>query len=189
MSRLNYRGTMTAGLAAILLLLMASGANAQYVGAARCRVCHLPQHKSWHETGMANSIELLKPGVAAEAKRAHNVDPDKDYTNDPQCVSCHVTGFGQPGGFVSLEETPKLAGVQCETCHGPGKGYLKPNLMSLQNKEYKRSDLVAAGMVIPSAEMCRECHNKESPFYKPLDLEANLTEGTHNHVPLKFDHE
>lgn len=171
----------------VLLFPMAS--RAQYVGAGKCRPCHLPVAKSWEQTKMAKAFELLKPGVAADVKKAHNIDPDKDYTHDANCLGCHVTGFGKPGGFVSLEETPNLTGVQCEACHGAGAAYLKPNLMSLQNKEYKRSDLVAAGLQVPTAETCQQCHNKKSPFYKPFDFAARVKEGTHSHAPLKSKHE
>lgn len=166
-----------------------ASAKPDYVGASKCRICHLQQYKSWEQTKMAKAFELLKPGVAAETKRAHKLDPAKDYTNDPNCLACHTTGYGQPGGFVSLEKTPNLAGIQCEACHGPGAGYLKPNLMSLQNKEYKRSDLVAAGMVVPSAETCKRCHNEKSPFYTPFDYEARKRQGTHAHQPLKYPHD
>ncbi len=169
--------------------LWPQAAAAQYVGVKKCRPCHLSQFKSWEQTKMAKAFELLKPGMAAEAKRAQKLDPDKDYTADPNCVTCHVTGFGQPGGFVSVAKTPDLAGVTCEVCHGPGAGYLKPNLMSLQNKEYKRADVVAAGMVIPSVETCKTCHNPKSPFYKPFDYETRKREGTHEHTPLKYKHD
>ena len=162
--------------------------SAQYVGASRCRTCHLPQAKSWEQTKMAKAFELHKPGVAAEAKRTHKLDPDKDYTHDTVCLPCHVTGYGKPGGFESLEKTPGLVGVQCEACHGPGAGYLKPDLMSLQNKEYKRAEVIAAGMVIPEAKTCQACHNEKSPFYKPFEFETRKNQGTHQHLPLKYPH-
>ena len=181
--------TARVGLTVGLLLLGPSVLSAQYVGAGRCRPCHLQQFKSWEQTKMAKAFELLRPGVVVEIKRAHNIDPTKDYTGDPNCVSCHVTGYGQPGGFVSVEKTPNLVGVQCEACHGPGSGYLKPELMSLQNKEYKRSALVAAGMVVPSAEGCKLCHNKKSPFYKPFDFATRVREGIHAREPLKYKHD
>lgn len=181
--------TAIVGLFVVILFLLPTVSNAQYVGVSRCRPCHLPQTKSWEPTKMSKAFELLKPGVATDVKRAHKLDPDKDYTSDPNCVSCHVTGYGQPGGFVSLEKTPNLAGVQCEVCHGPGAGYLKPELMSFQNKEYKRSAVVAAGMVVPSAETCAQCHNKKSPFYKPFDFQARVKEGIHAHEALKYKHD
>ncbi|MFQ5695901.1 MAG: cytochrome c family protein [Terriglobia bacterium] len=176
-------------LAAIGAVMVPETAQAQYVGAKRCRPCHLAQFKSWQKTKMANAFELLRPGVRADAKRAHKVDPDKDYTADPKCVQCHVTGYGEPGGFVSLAKTPKLADVQCEVCHGPGKGYMKPNLMSLKNKNYKRSEVIAAGLVIPSAEVCGKCHNEKSPFYKPFDYEERKKQGIHESHPLKYNHD
>lgn len=172
-----------------LLLLLPHASNAQYVGAGKCRPCHLPQAKGWEPTKMAKAFELLKPGVAADVKKAHNVDPNKDYTNDPNCLSCHVTGYGEPGGFVSVAQTPNLVGVQCEACHGPGAAYLKPALMSLQNKEYKRADLVAAGMVMPTAETCQKCHNKKSPFYQPFDFKTRVQQGTHAHAALRYKHD
>jgi len=182
--------SLTARLGPVLLLgLVPLTVQAQYVGARRCRPCHLPQGKSWEQSRMANAFELLKPGVAAEVKRSRNVDPNKDYTHDPNCLPCHVTGYEQPGGFVSLEKTPQLVGVQCEVCHGAGGGYLKPNLMSLQNKAYKRADLMTAGLLTSSPEACKTCHNQKSPFYKPFVYEEHLKKGIHAHEPLKNKHD
>lgn len=185
----SFRAVYLSAALASLLLTLPGAVRAQYVGASRCRVCHLPQAKSWQETRMAKAFELLKPGVAAEAKTAHKLDPAKDYTKDGTCLACHTTGYGQPGGFVSLEKTPNLAGIQCEACHGPGQDYLKPGKMTLQNKDYKRAVLVAAGMEVPSEVMCRKCHNEKSPFYQPFDYEARKRQGTHEHHPLKYTHE
>lgn len=163
-------------------------AAAQYVGAARCRACHLPLARSWEQTKMAKAFELLKPGVAVEVKRAHKLDPAKDYTHDSNCLPCHVTGYGKPGGFETIEKTPGLAGVGCEVCHGAGGNYLKAKLMSLENKEYKRADLLAAGLTVPDVKICQGCHNPKSPFYKPFDYQSRKLQGTHEHLPLKYPH-
>lgn len=40
--------------------------------------------------------------------------------NNSECLDCHVTGFGRATGFVDMFSTPRLKGVQCESCHGPG---------------------------------------------------------------------
>ena len=166
-------------------------AKPSYVGSSKCRICHLPQYKSWQQTKMAQAYELLKPGKAAEAKQKAKLDSNKDYTRDPVCLACHTTGYGQPSGFRDIATTPDLAGVGCEACHGPGADYLKPNRMSLQNKEYKRAEVLAAGLVIPDKQTCAACHNAKSPFVQPgasFDFEKRKSQGTHEHSPLKFKH-
>lgn len=162
-------------------------AQAQFVGSAKCKVCHLPQTKSWEETKLPKTFDLLKPGVAADLKATKKLDPNKDYTHDAACLGCHTTGYAQPGGFESIEKTPNLAGVQCEVCHGAGANYTKADKMSLQNKEYKRGEIVAAGLVLPTQKTCETCHNAKSPFFKPFDFAARKQQA-HQHVPLRYPH-
>jgi hypothetical protein len=165
---------------------------AEYVGAKKCKMCHIKQYKSWEKTTMADSFENLKPGVKAEAKKKAGIDPDKDYTADESCLKCHTTGYGKPGGFVSIEETPKLAGVQCEGCHGPGSEY--KDIMK-KNKEYKLDEVKAAGLIIPSEDEagCMVCHGADSPFTEKVDPAykwdfKERLEKTHEHFPLKNAH-
>jgi cytochrome c peroxidase len=129
------------------------------------------------------------------SEKALNPRPKRGYetTSDEGTPGhCHVTGWGKPGGFTSLEETPDLAGVGCETCHGPGGTYLEPEYMSLKNKEYTKSDLVAVGLVgeITDAQ-CTSCHNADSPFVGEdfvFDFERSKNDGTHDRIPLKYEH-
>jgi mono/diheme cytochrome c family protein len=165
----------------------------EYIGSKNCKKCHLKQYKSWEATKMATAFEVLKPGERSEQKAAAGLDPAADYSIYEICVKCHVTGYGKPGGFVDIETTPELANVGCETCHGPGGSYTTDKLMSLKNKEYKRADLVAAGMVESVGDgQCTGCHNSESPFVEEgyvFDFEANKDTGTHEHFPLKYNHD
>ncbi|MCP4202263.1 MAG: hypothetical protein GY769_10035 [bacterium] len=165
----------------------------EYIGSKGCKKCHLKQYKSWEATTMATTFNALKPGERGEAKLTAGLDPNNDYTKDEACIKCHVTGYGEPGGFVDIETTPDLANVGCETCHGPGGSYTADELMSLKNKEYKRADVVAAGMVEKvGAEQCNGCHNSESPFVAEgyvFDYEGNKDGGTHEHYPLKYNHD
>jgi Cytochrome c554 and c-prime len=169
-----------------------SGQEHAYVGNKKCKMCHLKEWKSWNETKMANTLETLKPGARAGAKKAAGLDPDKDYTKEAECLACHTTGYGKPGGFVDVESTPELVGVGCESCHGAGETYTKAEYMSLSNKEYKKADVVAVGMVDQVSEaLCRECHNNESPFVGEdyvFDFEANKEKGTHEKFALKYPH-
>ena len=164
--------------------------GAKFTGSAKCRACHFAQNKSWDATRMAKAFDLLKPNAAAEARKKAGLDPAKDYTADPACLACHTTGYGKPGGFVSAAETPDLAGVQCEACHGAASEYLKPGKMTLSNREYKRTDLVAAGLLLQSAANCAAlCHNEKSPTHKPLNYEEGVRTQVHALVPLKFKHD
>jgi hypothetical protein len=163
-----------------------------YVGSKKCKMCHIKEYKSWGDTKMANAFEVLKPGQRADAKRAGGLDPDKDYTTDTTCLPCHVTGYGKQGGFTSVVDTPDLVGVGCEMCHGPGGTYIEPQHMSLKNKEYRKADLVAVGLVDQITEaQCKGCHNTDSPFVGPdyvFDFEAKKDTGTHEKFPLKYQH-
>jgi hypothetical protein len=164
-----------------------------YVGARKCRPCHLKQFTTWEKTKMAKSFDVLKPGAKAAEKKAAGLDPAADYTADAKCLPCHTTGYQQPGGFTSLKATPDLVGVGCESCHGPGSDYIAKNKSSLQAaKEYKRADILASGLVVPNADTCmKTCHNEKSPFVKAgyvFDFEKNKKTGTHEHVALQFKH-
>jgi cytochrome c553 len=180
-------------LVVVPVLMLASVANAEhtYIGTKNCKKCHIKQWKSWSETKMANAFETLKPGVAAERKAELELDPEKDYTTDPECVRCHVTGYGKEGGFTSIEETPELAGVGCEVCHGPGGTYTQDGYMTLKNKEFKRADIVAVGLIHPIGEaVCTQCHNEENPIPDyTFDYEAMKATGLHESTPLKYNHD
>ena len=182
----------------LLLLLLPAGLLAEeatYVGVEQCMMCHLPHYDSWDATRMSKAFELLKPGVRAEAKVKAGIDPDMDYTKEVFCIGCHATGFGKPGGFVDLETTPDLAGVQCEMCHGPGSIYLK--MMVKKKGTYTMDDYrKKGGLTMPSEQnnICAEkCHNTDSPFVYTLkfNFEDRKAIGTHRHdlryIYLPFD--
>jgi hypothetical protein len=77
--------------------------QAGYVGVESCVDCHEEAVAMWKTTVHERGYETL---VAA----------NKQF--DLSCVSCHVTGFRQPGGS-EVVENHRLQAVQCEQCHGP----------------------------------------------------------------------
>ena len=179
----------------------ASAKTPEYIGAGKCKKCHLKQHKSWKKTPLALSFESLKPGVKAEEKKAAKLDPKKDYTKDPTCLACHTTAYGTATGYPAVvkdktwteAETERATlneGVTCEACHGPGSLY---SVFKKANKEYKLAEIVALGAVSPpTAESCAPCHKKECPTmatdYK-FDFEkAKVSDALHKHKKLKYKH-
>ncbi len=114
-----------------------------YTGVKECVQCHQPFMEKWKESRHSNAFASLeKVGKSA----------------DPECVSCHVVGFGEEGGFFSIELTPELANVQCEVCHGIGREHLS---------DYSKS------MQVVTEKVCLKCHTEEnSPeFEYPVYLE------------------
>ncbi len=183
---------VVAAIISATLAVQASAAEHAYVGAKKCKMCHLKEYNSWAATKMANAFGQLKPGASAEAKQKAGLDSNKDYTTDAKCLGCHTTGYGKPGGFVDFATTPDLAGVGCEMCHGAGGTYVQKQYMSLENKEFKKPDLVAVGLTAQiTKSTCEGCHNTNSPFVGKdyvFDFEARKTQGTHEKIALKYQH-
>ncbi|HUV30553.1 MAG TPA: multiheme c-type cytochrome [Acidobacteriota bacterium] len=123
----------------------------EYVGAAKCKVCHKPQYTAWAETGHAKAFE----GLSAEEKKK------------AECTGCHVTG--------TTADTTLLEGVQCEACHGPGSDYKSPTIKSkkkwAEDREAQKKLAIEAGLIYPKEENCTRCHKKEgNPNFKPFDF-------------------
>ena len=163
-----------------------------YVGPESCKECHEKQAESWQETRMAMTFEVLRPGVKVKEKEMAGLDPDHDYTSDEECLPCHTTGYGMEGGFVSFEKTPNMAGVTCESCHGPGGAYAE-GLMRSGDTDFTTAEARDAGLVYPpKAWVCLRCHNEDSPFVGmdyEFDFSDRVEQGTHAHFQLKYDHE
>src|SRR5262245_6274419 len=45
-----------------------TGADAEYVGSAKCKKCHIAEHKSWEKTPHGKALDALKPDNATERK-------------------------------------------------------------------------------------------------------------------------
>ncbi len=180
--------------AACLLFSSAKAAEHSYIGSKKCRVCHIKEYRSWTETKMAKSFDILKPGQRKDIKLEHGLDPDKDYTKDAKCLACHTTGYGKPGGFADIETTPDLVGVGCEMCHGAGGTYVQDQYMSLKNKNYSKSEIVAVGLIgeITAGTCIDTCHNPDNPTAgDPYEFkfEERKDQGLHEIFPLKYKHE
>lgn len=106
--------------------------QASYIGVDACTDCHDEERRVWDESGHAKAYATLTKDF-------------KEFNLD--CVSCHVTGYGKPGGST-VTHVEKLTSVQCEECHGPG---------SLHKKDPKKKGLI---QLKADLQMCvSACHH------------------------------
>lgn len=127
-----------------------SGVTGKYVSASKevyainaasgtygigCGFCHPDMHTDWMATKHSQALESLEA---------------IGQGSNPICLSCHTVGFGEEGGFVSRAVTNVLAGVQCESCHGPGADHVD-NIMD-ESLRPKKS------LAMLDASICGKCH-------------------------------
>ena len=129
-----------------------------YSGQERCMICHEREHIQWSLTRHADAfLSVIRKG----------------NERNPACVSCHVTGFEQPGGYSlsNIKHSRHFENVQCESCHGPGYQSCtaftgtKPKKRTIEQWE----------------AICRTCHTtKESLNFK---FETRFPRVMHTSVP------
>lgn len=141
-------------------------AEHRYIGVKKCAMCHKSEAKGnqygqWLLTKHAKAYETLAtPGAQETAKKAGVSGNPQEA---PVCLKCHVAGNGVDSSLLG-EGFVKEDGVQCESCHGAGGDYAPLSVMK------DKSKAIAAGLVLPTAEVCVKCHNTESPNFKGFNF-------------------
>lgn len=148
-----------------------------YVGVERCGGCHTTAYEIWKKTPHSHAYDSLYSGRP----------DDEDYIvriRDPECLCCHTVGWHPqqvlryPTGFIDEEQTPHLAGQQCENCHGPGShhvaledawdgGDITPEMQAARESLRVSKESARKGL-------CLQCHDPDnSPHFdtdaKPFD--------------------
>ncbi len=125
-----------------------AGDKKTYVGSEACKTCHAQEYERFmkysKQAKSYESVALMKKGLTESELQG--------------CYKCHTTGYGQPGGFRSLRQTPRLKEAGCETCHGPGSLHYQTG-----DKKDIKGKLTAAD--------CKQCHSDrtiQSFGVKPL---------------------
>ena len=124
-----------------------SRTESPYLGAEACKTCHVPQHAIWQISRHAGAVKTLeKVGKLF----------------DPECLACHVVGLNS-GGFLSKAITPRLAGVQCENCHGPARAHSLNPKANRPGTDPRRN---AGNSQRIGEPICRTCHvGSHSPTF------------------------
>ncbi|MEN9784814.1 MAG: hypothetical protein RLZZ299_78 [Pseudomonadota bacterium] len=84
-----------------------------WAGSGACARCHTGHLAAWTYSPHANAWNALQSRGQGE---------------NPECLGCHTTAWGAPGGYGT--PTPAALrtwkGVQCEACHGPLGAHPEP---------------------------------------------------------------
>ncbi len=145
--------------------------GATFVGVAKCAECHTKAFAVWKETPHAHAFESLDPANKRPGfERLHDVA----RTFDPECISCHVTGWEPEeyvrfrGGFLNEEfaadESERLlqslmAGNQCENCHGPGSRHIEQ--IEAGNQEAAAKEMKVS-LEQAKNQTCGKCHDADN---------------------------
>lgn len=117
---------------------------ADYVGAERCGNCHRAEYQQWRSSGHATALARLS----------------KVQQRDTTCRACHT--------MSSSSDDPSLAGVQCESCHGPGRLYSPRYVM----KDPELSKLL--NLLPVTEEQCAPCHAKDTPSVREFKFAEKI---------------
>jgi len=110
-----------------------------YVGSGTCGSCHPDTRAAWQQTGHASAYNAITGPSAGLVSTG---------------LVYRTVGYGWPSGFKSITNTPWLAGVGCENCHGPGAAHV-----------YGNHSLVKPAVTIAS-QVCGGCHDGDmAPTY------------------------
>lgn len=150
----------------------------EYVGTAKCKVCHSKQKLGgaefllWEKGPHAKAYNSLETDEAKEIAAKAGVDPKSD-----QCLACHLTSK------TLLESSPEKEGVGCEACHGPGSLYrtkkimedyeasIKAGMRRIKDKDGD-ADKTKANM----EKLCRTCHGLEHIDKNPAAKDFSFDE-------------
>jgi hypothetical protein len=151
---------------AVCFVSFVNAQSAQYIGAAKCKMCHNKadkgeQYNKWLASPHAKAMASLK---GADAK-------------NPKCLKCHSTAAGVDQALVASITVEE--GVSCESCHGPGSLYKVATTM----KDQKLS--MAKGLIMPDEKVCKTCHNAESPNFKGFNFNEYVAKIAHDDPTTK----
>jgi hypothetical protein len=142
----------------------------RFVGSEKCMDCHEYAYTVWEEGHLGDegphfraTLDLNDGGQRAWVKR----------DRDPECLSCHVTGWNPQGyfpyetGFTNIDDADQdvLHGNGCENCHGPGSAHVEaeeadPKLPAAALDAERKNVRVTLDQA--RKELCYNCHDLDN---------------------------
>lgn len=159
---LYQRQLQDMGLAGLGLNPVKHPSGHTFVGHETCGDCHTEAYEVFENTPHFHATDsIAKPTQRSEIPRHF----------DPECLSCHVTGWNPQGffayesGYQDLEESEHLHTNGCENCHGPGSAHVAAENGDIDVSD-EELDKLRAEMRLTLEEakksQCYNCHDTDN---------------------------
>jgi hypothetical protein len=151
----------TLGLAKLGIRPLSHPTGRKFVGSSECADCHSIAYEVWEKTPHAEAIHSIKtPPQRSDIARHH----------DPECLSCHVTGWNPSkftpyiSGYLDFAKSMALHGNGCENCHGPGDQHVAAESgdESVDDKELSIRRVQMRLTMEDAEKKCLECHDLDN---------------------------
>jgi DnaJ-class molecular chaperone len=161
-------------LAALALLPVEAHAQSKFVGVKACAKCHdTSAHGNamgtWQASPHAHAFATLEKSTEREPRRCDDLklwivtmSHGERYglptraTEAKECMPCHSTAFGAAPQLLAAS-FDRTAGVQCESCHGPGSAHVEA--MSVGGNASAATGLTAYADERAIQKRCGTCHD------------------------------
>jgi|GEM_PF-5872271 len=91
-----------------------------FLGDRACMACHEDAWKVYLDSPHRSAFATIR---------------NKGQSFEPECLSCHTTGYQYKNGYSDDPPFNKLANVQCEACHGYGTEHARDGKWAAQAKD------------------------------------------------------
>ncbi len=138
----------------------------QFVGSEACADCHGVEYEIW-EHGHDGKGGPHKHATASLTDPNERSWVQRHF--DPECVSCHMTGWNPQGffpyetGYLDFSKDEHLFDNGCENCHGPGSSHIEAERDSKDESLLKRlREEMRVTLEEARANACAQCHDLDN---------------------------
>jgi cytochrome c554/c'-like protein len=130
------------------------------VGPTQCAKCHKLESEIWQHTHHFASFRSM-PRLPKATEISQKMGIARVRDPDTICAKCHFTS-GTENGQLQV-----IAGISCESCHGPGKNYIEVHpakkgesqaQVAERLKKAASAGMIQKDMIFKIAKNCYSCH-------------------------------
>jgi len=138
-----------------------------FVGSEVCADCHGREYEIWEDGNSGNggphkhaTASLTDPNERSWVQRHY----------DPECVSCHMTGWNPQGyfpyqsGYLNHLQDEHLYDNGCENCHGPGSAHVDAERNNKNDSALLQKLRAQVRVTLDEARQsaCMQCHDLDN---------------------------